>query len=71
MALRQFAVRKALAVSLWAWVRNTGVPLTGGSAEKAVITLLSDEEMQLSEEDWERLTRLIDQAKQNESEPSK
>jgi predicted transcriptional regulator len=36
----------------------------GGSAEKAVATLLSDGEVQLSDEELDRLSTLIDQAKQ-------
>ncbi len=36
----------------------------GGSVEKAVTTLLSSSDTQLSEEEWERLSALIDQAKE-------
>ena len=36
----------------------------GGSVEKAVTTLLSASDTRLSEEEWERLSALIDQAKE-------
>jgi len=42
----------------------------GGSAEKAVMTLLSDEDLPLSEEELERLTQLIDEAKASDKEQS-
>lgn len=40
----------------------------GGSAEKAVMTLLSDDELRLSEDELEGLARLIDEAKDSERE---
>jgi BlaI family penicillinase repressor len=43
----------------------------GGSAEKAVISLLSDEELKVSEAEMDRLMQVINQANARESEQTK
>ena len=53
---RQSAARSAL--------RQVVQTFFGGSAERAVATLLSDTDTRLSDEEWARLSRLIDEAKE-------
>ena len=58
LVARQSAAQSAL--------RQVVQTFFGGSVEKAVASLLSTADTRLSDEEWERLSRLIDQAKEEE-----